>query len=227
MTGRELDDLFKSPPPATDPALLENIAKSMGATMAPVTPLLPSWLLTAVLVTVSAIISTLGAALLGFQGIRRLSGEKIGLIFSLLLLFTILAATVSVAGMIPGSYRLVGPRALLVASILAFAAVFAALFHDDSMSGFVPRGLKCLAAGVLIAIPAGLASWLVLRRGLAVDPVSAGLAGGTMAGLAGLITLELHCPNFATMHLLVWHTAVILVSATLGALVARASRSVS
>src|SRR5277367_420034 len=132
MTDGELDDIFKSPPPATDPALLANIAKSMGATMAPVTPLPPSWMLTAVLVTVSAILSTLGAALLGFQGIRRLSGEKIGLIFSLLLLFTVLAATVSVAGMIPGSHRLVGPRTLLAASILAFAAVFVVLFHDYS-----------------------------------------------------------------------------------------------
>ena len=47
---------------------------------------------------------------------------------------------------------------------------------------------------------------------------SAGLAAGTLAGLAGVIALELHCPNFRAMHVMVWHTIVILVSASLGGL---------
>ena len=71
---------------------------------------------------------------------------------------------------------------------------------------------------MLVAIPAALAIWLVLRRGYAVDATSAGLAAGTLAGLAGVITLELHCPIFRAMHVMVWHTAVTPVSAAGGAL---------
>jgi hypothetical protein len=78
--------------------------------------------------------------------------------------------------------------------------------------------------GVLHAIPAGLLSWLVLRRGFAVNFESAGLMAGTLGGLAGVGLLELHCPNFQATHILVWHTAVLVVSGALGALGGRALR---
>jgi hypothetical protein len=38
-----------------------------------------------------------------------------------------------------------------------------------------------------------------------------------LGGLAGVGLLELHCPNFQTAHILVWHAAVVPVSAALGA----------
>jgi hypothetical protein len=76
-----------------------------------------------------------------------------------------------------------------------------------------------LATGLLIAIPAALLGWGLLRRGYAVNPVAAGLAGGSLAGLCGLGMLELHCANFQALHVLVWHTAVVPVSAAAGALV--------
>ena len=58
----------------------------------------------------------------------------------------------------------------------------------------------------------------MLRRGFAVNPPSAGLVAGTLGGLAGVGMLELHCPNFQAAHILAWHTAVVPVSAALGAL---------
>jgi len=61
-----------------------------------------------------------------------------------------------------------------------------------------------LAIGLLPAVPAGLLSWLVLRRGFPVGAVSAGLAPGMPAGVE---MLELHCPNFEAAHVLVWHMA--------------------
>jgi hypothetical protein len=63
-------------------------------------------------------------------------------------------------------------------------------------------------------------SWVLLRRGFAVNPVAAGLAGGALAGLCGVTMLELHCANFQALHILVWHTAVLPVVAAAGALVA-------
>jgi hypothetical protein len=40
-----------------------------------------------------------------------------------------------------------------------------------------------------------------------------------LAGLAGLAVLELHCANFEALHVLVWHTLVVPVSAGFGALI--------
>jgi hypothetical protein len=135
-------------------------------------------------------------------------------------LFTISAASLTVAEMIPGSRRIVNAGTVLAASSFAVLAVFALLFHDFDMSRFIPQGLVCLGVGMAVAIPTGLANWFVLRRGFAMNAASAGLAAGTLAGLAGVIALELHCPNFRAMHVMVWHTVVILVSAFLGVLLA-------
>jgi len=99
------------------------------------------------------------------------------------------------------------------------AAVFGLLFDDYHMEHFVPAGLTCLSAGLLHAIPAALIAGWVLRRGYALDSVSAGLAVGALAGLAGLAMLELHCANFEALHVLVWHTLVVPVSAGFGALI--------
>jgi len=57
-----------------------------------------------------------------------------------------------------------------------------------------------------------------------VNSVSAGLMAGTLAGLAGVGLLELHCPNFQATHILVWHTMVVPVSGALGGLVGLAQR---
>jgi hypothetical protein len=107
---------------------------------------------------------------------------------------------------------------------LALLGVFALLFRDYQVSHFVSVGMKCLITGTIHAIPAGLLSWLLLRRGFAVNSVSAGLAAGALAGLAGVGVLELHCVNFQAAHVLVWHTAVVPLSAALGALMAWALR---
>ena len=40
-----------------------------------------------------------------------------------------------------------------------------------------------------------------------------------------MTVLELHCVNFEALHVLVWHTAVVPVSAAAGALVGWALRS--
>ena len=128
------------------------------------------------------------------------------------------AATTFVAEMIPGSRRRIAPRVVLAAGSLALLVLFAALFRDYQTESFVPQGL-------MHAIPAALLNWLLLRRGFAVNSVAAGLAVGTLAGLAGVTMLELHCANFQALHVMLWHTGVIPLSAAAGALVARYSAS--
>jgi len=135
-----------------------------------------------------------------------------------------LAATACVTEMIPGSRRRVAPGYLLGTGSLALLAVFAVLFRDYRTDRFVSEGVACLTAGLLHAIPTALASWFLLRRGLAVNPVASGLVAGTLAGLAGVTMLELHCANFQALHVMLWHTAVMPVSGAAGALLAWATR---
>ena len=108
------------------------------------------------------------------------------------------------------------------AGSLALMALFAALFGGYAMDGFVPEGVACLRAGLLHALPAAAGTWLILRRGMAVNRTAAGAAAGTLAGLAGVAMLELHCPNLRAIRVMAWHVAVVPISAGAGALAARA-----
>jgi Negative regulator of sigma F len=223
VKDREIDEILKQAaqaPHDVDPALLDRVASSIGSSMRPVRPLPPAWVLASGLVLICAAVALAGAARSGFYGFQKLSVLECLLIFPTLVILIWLAATTCVSEMIPGSRRRVAPGWLLGAGSLALLAVFAVLFRDYRTDRFVSQGLVCLTAGLLHAIPAALASWLLLRRGFAVNSVAAGLVAGTLAGLAGVTMLELHCANLQAPHVMLWHTAVIPVSAAAGALLA-------
>lgn len=228
MKDKEIDDILKKAaetPHRVDPALLDRVTASLGASLGPVRPLPPPWILATGAILVCAAIALAGAARLGLSGFRELSGLQRVLIFPALAIQIGLAATVCVRERIPGSRRAVAPGLLLAACCVSLLAVFAVLFHDYATERFVHQGVTCLVAGLLHAVPAALAIALLLRRGFAVNPVAAGLAAGTLAGLAGLGMLELHCANFEAPHLMLWHTAVVPVAAAAGALLASFVRS--
>lgn len=172
------------------------------------------------LVLICAAVAITGAARAGFYGIEKLSFWECALIFSTLGILIWVAAAEFVSEMIPGSWRRLTPGALLQIISVVLLGVFALLFRDYRTEHFVSAGIACLFTGLVHAIPTALLSWLLLRRGLAVNSIAAGLAGGTLGGLAGVTMLELHCANFQALHVLVWHTAVVPSSGAVGALVA-------
>jgi hypothetical protein len=224
MKDPEIDEILRrasQAPHEVYPALLDRIAGSIQPTVQPVRPLPPAWVLASGLMAICAAVAAAGAARLGFFGIQHLSALERALIFPALAILIWFAATACVAEMIPGSRRRMAPGSVLAVASLALLAVFAFLFRDYHTDHFVHQGVACLAAGLLHAIPAAIASWLLLRRGFAVNPVAAGLVAGTLAGLAGVSMLELHCANFEAPHVMLWHTAVIPVSAAAGALLGR------
>jgi len=227
VNDKDIDDILghaaKEPHPV-DPALLDRVSASIGATLRPVRPVAPRWALASMLWLVSAAIAIAAASALGVDGIRKLSGTEMGAIFPALAIFTWVAAVISVAAMTPGSLRW-SPTRMLLLVMVAWIAVDAMLFRDYQMASFVPQGIPCLRAGLLVAIPAGAGGWLVLRRGFAVNRAAAGLAAGTLAGLAGLTMLELHCANFGAMHIMVWHTAVIPLCGLAGAVLAHMKKA--
>lgn len=227
MNDRRIDEILKqtgqSPNPV-DPAVLDRVTGAMGSSLQPVRPLPPRAVLEGGLVLLCAALALAGAIHSGFNGFEKQSVLDRALIFPALGLFLWLAASSFVSEMIPGSKRRVAPAVLLAGGSAAMILIFVILFRDYVTHDFIHQGLVCLATGLLYATPAALGSWWLLRRGFAVNPVSAGLVAGTLGGLAGVTMLELHCPNFETLHLVLWHTAVILVSGAVGALLGRGKR---
>jgi hypothetical protein len=197
--------------------LLERIAASIAPSLEPVRPLPPRWMLTAALTLIGAAVALTGAARLGFRGFEALSTGSRITIFAALALLTGLAAEQLVSEWIPGSRRRFTPAGLLATASVALLAVFALLFRDYRTEHFVSAGLACLLTGLMYALPAALLGWWLLRRGWVVNVVAAGLVAGVLAGLAGVALLELHCSNFEALHVIVWHTLVVPVSAAAGA----------
>jgi hypothetical protein len=219
--NEEIDDVLKKAalaPEDIDPIMLARIDESIKASLRPVRPLPPVWLMATGLVLVCAVISFVGGARAGFFGVAKMNLAERWLVFPALGLLACFAAVSFVHQMIPASRLRFSPGTLLAFSSVALLAVFADLFRDYHIDHFFSAGIVCLLVGLLHAVPAGLLSWLTLRRGFAVNPASAGLVAGMLGGLAGVGVLELHCPNFQAAHILVWHTAVVPLSAALGAL---------
>jgi len=222
----ELDDILKKAAEAQsdpDPALLDRIAASIQPNMRPVRPLPPARTLNIALAVACLAIATIVAARLGLHGLAALNGLQF-LIIAIVPILIGFAAAAWTAEMIPGSPRRESPLALLAIACASLLALFAILFRDPQSGRFVQQGIACLTAGLATAVPVALAGWWLLRRGFAVNPTGAALAGGTLSGLAGVAMLELHCQNFQTWHVLVWHTAVIPVSAAAAVLTVRLAR---
>jgi len=196
-----------------DPDLLQRIAASLRADLNPVRPMPPAWALSAALFAAFALLSVCGAALLGFFGVKSLSPDAIAAIFPPLAALALLAAAACASAMVPGSKRPYSPEALLAAACILMAGVFGFLFHDYRTDSFIHQGTICLGVGLLWATPAALVAWLLLRRGFAVDGKAAAIAMGTFAGLTGVTVLELHCPNLRMPHVVVWHLAVLPITA--------------
>jgi hypothetical protein len=225
VNDKDIDEVLRKvgeAPHAVEPTLLQRILGSLEPSLRPVRSLPRTWVLTVGLVLIGAAVAFMGALRAGFFGFEKMDLPERLVIFSALFFVAYAAGTEFVNTMIPGSHRRVSSTNLLAIAILVLLAVFGVLFRDYHTEHFFSVGILCLVTGVLHAIPVGLLSWLLLRHGFAVNPVAAGLVGGTLAGLAGTALLELHCPNFQAFHILVWHTAVVPVSAVLGAVLARA-----
>jgi hypothetical protein len=228
MKERDVDDILKRAAdgaPDVDPALLERIANSLGSGLRPVAVLPSSWILTSGLMLICAIVAIAGASILGFSGVRKMTSAEIAIIFSALGVLAWAAASLSVAEMVPGSRKRLSAGLLGGIACIDLAVVFALLFDDYGTEQFVVQGMKCLIAGLAIALPASGGAWMLLRRGFAVNSACAAFAMGTLAGLAGVTMLELHCPNFEVLHLLVWHIAVLPVSGGIAVLVNRYYRT--
>jgi len=208
--ANELEEVVDQRPPDNIPPLPEPVRRTLSW-----------WAIALRLQSIFLLVAILGATRLGLNGVRVLNGAQSSLIFLLLGSLGLMAASAAATRMDPGSTIRFNPRTVLAGSTVAFVAVFAVLFQDYRMDRFISEGLDCLATGLVHDIPAGLLLWLVIRKGVVRDPIAVGLAAGTLAGMAGFGMLEMHCPILKSMHLMVWHIAVIPLSGLAGYVVGR------
>jgi hypothetical protein len=210
-----------------DTASLQRLADMFESSLHPVRPLPPVWVLASGLLAICAALALAGGALGGFDGVARQGLLQRFLIFSTLCALAWMAAKELVSAWSPGRRHLLTPHTLLLVATFAVFGLFALLFRDYRTDHSLSAGIVCLRVGLLQALPIALLGWLLLRRGFAVDPVSAGLVGGTLAGLGGLAAVELRCTDFHALHVLLWHVAVVPVSAAVGAAVGWTTRLLS
>jgi hypothetical protein len=126
-----------------------------------------------------------------------------------------LSATGSSRAKRPAGGRQFGWTAFLLAAV-GFPLLFLTVFHNFNTQHFVQEGIPCLENGLKVSVPVGVIVALLLARGFVMRWSMAGLAAGTLSGLTGLAMLELHCPSPKTLHILVWHTAVVATSGLMG-----------
>lgn len=225
MTPDPIDDLLTTaadqrPDDDTMRAGVRRAQDAILGDLRPVHPLGPPWRTALLFFAVIAAIAILAGLILGPHGFHVLSAADRTLIFSGLLVVAAIGSVAAERSMRPASGPVRAVAAFLLA-IGAFPALFALLFRGYSTLHFVHEGIPCLVAGLCVSIPAGLLLLPLLRRGFVLDRRQAALACGTLAGLAGLAMLEIHCPNLKAIHVMVWHVAVVVVSAGVAWLIAR------
>lgn len=224
---RALAERFDAPPPS--PERLASIEAAVLADLQPVKPLLPANLLSLALVGALLVVAVAGVAVLGLDGWRVLSLWRRMAVFTGLAAAAGLLASALARLVVPGSKLLLPPYWLLAAIWGSMVAILAALFQPHAEATFIATGLVCLEIGIGCAIPAALLFRLALRRGAILDAPQAGATAGALAGLSGLLVLEIICPNLNRYHILVWHVGTVVVSIAAGlsiaALVDRARRN--
>jgi hypothetical protein len=216
---RKLSAAMRGPAEADllSPDRLQQIQAQLRANLKPVEPLPDAGLFSLAFLLVAAAAVAIGTANLGTAGWQALDAFRKVAVFLVLETGLVALAILMAREMVPGSWvRL--PPGLAVAAVLGIPAViFATLFDFHQEKTFVATGLVCLEIGLECALPVAVICWLILRRGVVLNPAAAGALTGLLAGVSGLTLLEIFCPNPDKYHILAWHMGAALVSTIGGA----------
>jgi hypothetical protein len=161
----------------------------------------------------------MGSLLLGTDGLRALSIFQRIAIFSPLAECAGLLALSLVRLMAPGSKHIISPTRLSIGFLPLLALIIATVFHSLEESGFVAAGLMCPRTGGSGGSPV----LVTPASGAILSPGLTGAVAGGLAGLVGLMALEVRCPNLSGYHILVWHWGVALLAMLGGLTLSRLS----
>lgn len=90
--------------------------------------------------------------------------------------------------------------------------------HGGLMST-VEMGVPCTMAGMMSGALTGVALVHWLRRGAPTSPELAGLLTGIASGSLGVFAFSFHCPSTDIVHIGLWHSLAVGLSAATGRLV--------
>jgi hypothetical protein len=224
MTRRDLDRILsesaQAVPPrdgsGIDPAVLQDLEKSVAANLLPVRPLPPRSFFFTAFAGSFVLIVAISVNFMKALAIPLMTPLQLTLILSTLGIGAALLAISLVDQMAPGSRQRLRPEFLLPGVVALLLAVVALLFPFGSEPDFVAHGWTCFRAGFPLALLTAIPIWFLLRKGAVLLPRITGATAGLMAGLAGASVLEVHCVNFSAPHILVWHIGVALTGALCG-----------
>lgn len=110
--------------------------------------------------------------------------------------------------------------AAAMASLLPVAALVVSLFGPARSfeATFAEHGADCLIAGTGFGLIVGTGLTFWLRRGAPTSAPMAGLLTGIAAGSFGIFSFSLHCVYNDIVHIGLWHSLVVAISAVAGRL---------
>jgi len=205
------------PPPAPSAEQLWQIMSGIVATLKPVKPLAPTRVFVWALMLVAVFAAAVGVIELGTAGWHALSLLQATAVFTTLAVCVFVLALSLARQIVPGSRPLLPAHLSVLGFLAIIGAIFSTMYQAHPEPAFLSTGLMCLRIGLECAVPVAALCWLVLRRGAILNPRALGVLTGALAGLSGLLLLEIFCPNLNAYHVLAWHLGAVLAS-TLGGL---------
>jgi hypothetical protein len=200
------------------------VEAAIRASLVPVSPLPSIYARSSLFLTIFVLVGLIKIALLGPAGFQQMSvPQLVGNLLVLLIGGSLLSVSLA-AQMIPGDLRPFSSGKMATLLTIGFFVGAAVLTPWNASDIFLAEGWPCFRGGILMALPVGFVYWLLMRRGVPLSAVTLGGTLGAIAGLLGATVLQFTCSRQEPGHMLVWHAGVILVSATVGALIAQVSR---
>jgi hypothetical protein len=147
-------------------------------------------------------------------------------IFAMLGANAVLLAVSLAQQMVPGQMSWFRQEWLPIAVFVSLCLTIAGLFHLHPDPRYPTAGGSCFRIGFPYAIAAGVAFWLILRRGAMLSPRIVGATAGMLAGLVGTTVLEVSCPNHNVWHVFVGHFGIAFLSMIAGLLIAIGGQAV-
>lgn len=216
---RSMVGTFNEPAAPLPEVRLQAIARRFSRSLKPVRALPSDRTLLSIGLLLFIAFCLLASYVVGFYGFKSLSLSQLLTYYSALTGLAFLFSMLTVQEMIPGSRRLVQPLPMIALLLALIVALPFALFHDASLTRFVPLGIPCLRLGCLCALISGGLASIFIRKGFSISPLHTGVGAGLFVGLAGFSVLALHCPIQNAAHVTVWHGGAVLAGGIGGAIV--------
>jgi hypothetical protein len=207
--------------------LEERLRGRLCASLRPVRPLPPGWILAVCFAGVFGFLTALFLAYSGWAGVGNMSLTQ-ALVVGAVLSFSAIFLSISLSWqMIPGTFQKVPAPALIGVFGAGFFAVVGTLFTWESPVELLGAGWGCTLHGLYVAIPVAGLLLLLASRGAPLSYSMLGSSLGATSGVLAVTVLQFSCPNQHAGHLLLWHGGVVLICVMAGYIFGRIAESVS